>query len=104
LNQEFEAEFRCQLQLGLYCRGAMLLSSWKTLPKPSAETLSADERNVLTARLAGLLEENNQLLRELAAARAERDALERALAALERNQKREMFDFILAEPAKGGSR
>jgi hypothetical protein len=82
----------------------MLLSSWKTLPKPAAETLCAEERNVLTARLAALLDENNRLLRELAAARVERDALERALAALERHQKREPGNFTLAEPAKGGSR
>jgi hypothetical protein len=74
--------------------GAMLLSSWKTLPKPAAETLCAEERNVLTARLAALLDENNQLLRELAAARTERDALQRALNALERKSKRELFDSI----------
>jgi FtsZ-binding cell division protein ZapB len=59
---------------------------------------------VLTARIIALLEENNRLLQELATARQERDALERALAALERHQKRERFDFTLAEPAKGGSR
>ena len=67
-------------------------------PKPAAKALFTDERNVLTARIAALLEENNQLLRELAAARAERDALERALHALRRNQKRDLFDFPLAEP------
>jgi hypothetical protein len=82
----------------------MLLSSWKTVPKPAAKTLSADERNMLTARLVALLDENHRLLRELVSARAERDALERALAAVRRNQKRERFDFTLAEPAKGGSR
>jgi hypothetical protein len=51
--------------------------------------VTADEWSMLTARIAALLDENNRLLRELASARAERDALERALAALERNQKRE---------------
>ena len=76
----------------------MPLSSWKTLPKPSAETLSAGERNMLTARLVALLDENHRLLRELASIRADRDALERALNALGRNQKRERFDFTLAEP------
>jgi hypothetical protein len=65
----------------------MLLSSWKTVPKPAAKTLSADER---TARLVALLDENHRLLRELVSARAERDALERALRALERHQKREL--------------
>lgn len=86
--------------------GYMPLPSWETkLPVPQPRTLSDDERNVLTSRLAALLEENNQLLRELAAAaRAERDALERALNAMERNQKRDLFDFILAEPAKGEGR
>jgi hypothetical protein len=44
----------------------MLLSSWETVPKPAAKTLSADERNVLRGRLAALLDENNELLRELA--------------------------------------
>jgi FtsZ-binding cell division protein ZapB len=59
-------------------------------PKPAAKALSAEERNVLTARIAALLEENNRLLRELASARAERDALERALNAPNRNQKRDL--------------
>jgi FtsZ-binding cell division protein ZapB len=66
----------------------MLLSSWKTLPKPAAKTLSADERNMLTARLVALLDENHRLLQELVSARAERDALQRALRALERNHVR----------------
>ena len=72
-------------------------------PKLPAETLFAAERNVLTSRLAALLEENNQLLRELASARAEREALERALNALERHQKRERFDFTFACPTKDES-
>jgi FtsZ-binding cell division protein ZapB len=79
----------------------MLLSSCKTklpFPKPAAKALATEERHVLTARIAALLEENNQLLRELASARAEREALERALHALKRNQKRKLFDFPLAEP------
>jgi hypothetical protein len=76
----------------------MLLSSWKTIPKPAAKPLSADERNMLTARLVALLDENHRLLQELVSARAERDALERALHALERNQKRVLGDFTLAEP------
>jgi FtsZ-binding cell division protein ZapB len=64
-----------------------LLKTKLPFPKPAAKTLFADERNVLTARIAALLDENNQLLRELAFARTERDALERALNALKRNQK-----------------
>jgi len=55
----------------------MLLSSWETVPKPAAKTLSADERNVLRGRLAALLDENNELLRELACTWS--DALQRAL-------------------------
>lgn len=58
--------------------------------KPAVKELSANERNVLIARIAALLDENNRLLRELASARAERDALERALNALNRNQNREL--------------
>ena len=54
--------------------------------KPAPNELSADERNVLTARIAALLDENNRLLRELASARAERDAIERALNALKRRE------------------
>jgi FtsZ-binding cell division protein ZapB len=46
---------------------------------------------VLTARIGALLDENNRLQRELASARAKRDALERALNALERNQKRKLY-------------
>jgi septal ring factor EnvC (AmiA/AmiB activator) len=62
-------------------------SSPATEVNPAASALTADERSVLTARIAALLEENNQLLRELASARAERDALERALNALKRRGK-----------------
>ena len=55
-------------------------------PKPAANELSADERHVLMARIAALLGENNRLLWELASARIERDALERALHALRRKR------------------
>jgi len=68
----------------------MPLLSMKTQPTVFAKALSAEERNVLTARIGALLDENNRLLRELASARAERDALERALNALERNQRGEL--------------
>jgi type II secretory pathway component PulF len=60
---------------------------WK---KAAAKTLSAEERNVLTARIAALLDQNQRLVRQLALARRERDTLERALNAIERNQKREL--------------
>jgi hypothetical protein len=49
--------------------------------------VTADEWSMLTARIAALLDENNRLLRELASARTERDALGRALNALERKSK-----------------
>jgi vacuolar-type H+-ATPase subunit D/Vma8 len=84
----------------------MRLPSWKTkLPSPpaAAKTLFGDERNVLMARIIALLEENNQLLQELATARQERAALERALNALERHQKRARFDFTFALPTKDES-
>jgi len=72
-------------------RPKLSFPKWPSSPgaeaKPAARELSADERNVLTARIAALLDENNQLLRELASARAERDALERALNALKRREK-----------------
>jgi hypothetical protein len=71
----------------------MLLPLSKTklpFPRPGAKALSTEERHVLTARIAALLDENSRLLRELVSARAERDALERALNALKRNQKREL--------------
>ena len=58
--------------------------------KAAAKTLSAEERNVLTARIAALLDQNQRLVRQLALARRERDTLERALNAIERNQKREL--------------
>ena len=67
-------------------------------PKPAAKALSPEERHVLTARIAALLDENNQLLRELASARVERDALERALHALKRNQKRELDQELCPLP------
>jgi hypothetical protein len=54
--------------------------------KPTAKGLFADQRSVLTARIAALLDENNQLRRELASARTEHDALQLALNALRRNQ------------------
>jgi len=55
-------------------------------PMPAARALSAEERNVLMARIALLLDENNRLLRELASARAELDALGRALHTLKRKR------------------
>jgi FtsZ-binding cell division protein ZapB len=67
----------------------MPLPSMKNQPTFPAKALSAEERDVLTARIGALIDEKNQLQRELASARAERDALQRALNALERNQKRE---------------
>ena len=67
-------------------------------PKPAAKALSTEERHVLTARIAALLEENNRLLRELASARVERDALERALHALKRNKKRELDQELCPLP------
>jgi hypothetical protein len=80
-----------QLELGLFIAGrnAALIMKTKLLPIPkaAAKTLSAEERNALTARLAALIDENNRLLRELASARTERDALGRALNALERKSK-----------------
>jgi hypothetical protein len=65
-----------------------LLKTKLPFPTPTDRALSAEERNVLTARIGALLDENDRLLWELASARAERDALERALNALKRNQKR----------------
>jgi hypothetical protein len=87
-NQEFEAEFS-QLELGLFIAGRNAAVIMKTqllpFPKPTAKPPSDDERNVLTAHHRATQGEQPGAA-ELAATRAERDALERAL---RRNQKRE---------------
>jgi hypothetical protein len=66
----------------------------KPAPKPKPKAEPPQERTVLTARIGELLDENQHLIQDLATARAEANALARALNALERNEsKKEQYSM-----------
>jgi hypothetical protein len=72
----------------------------KPAPKPKPEP--PQERTVLTARIGELLDENQRLKQELLTARAEANALARALNALERSESKKEIRTMATLPVNLG--